>query len=122
MAVKDVKEFRFICWNIDGIDEKNLRIRTESVANYIRNEKALIVFLQEVVPQSERILKESLPEYEFLSGNNNSVDYYVLTLIHKSYVKLETNDIIEFTNTSMGRNLLKTRVCVLTSTNFHSIC
>ena len=108
--VTDVKEFRFITWNIDGIDEKNVRIRTEAVCKYVRNEKALIVFLQEVIPQSESVIRESLPEYQFFSGMNRSVEYYTLTAIHKSYVKLESNEVSEYSNTIMGRNLLKTKV------------
>ena len=109
-VVTEVKEFRFISWNIDGIDQKNLRIRTEAVSRFIREENALIVFLQEVVPQSESVLRETLPDYQFFSGNRDAVDYYTLTAIHKKYVELKSNEVIEFNNTSMGRNLLKTRV------------
>ncbi|CAG2175408.1 unnamed protein product, partial [Oppiella nova] len=110
--VKDLKDFRFICWNIDGIDEKNLRLRTEAVAKHIKEANALIVFLQEVIHTSEAILRQSLPDYEFLSGNNQIVKYYTLTLVHKKYVKLIDNQVIGFANSIMGRNLLKTRVSI----------
>jgi len=105
-----LKDFRFITWNIDGIDEKNIRIRTEAVCNIIKRENANIVFLQEVIALSESILREKLPQYQFFSGNADFVEYYTLTLIHKDSVKLDTNQIIEFDESSMGRNLLKTRV------------
>jgi hypothetical protein len=68
------------------------------------------VFLQEVIPTTESILRQNLPKYEFFSSNENVVDYYTLTLINKDLVKVESNEIIDFEETSMGRNLLKTRV------------
>jgi tyrosyl-DNA phosphodiesterase 2 len=105
-----LKDFRFITWNIDGLNEKNIRIRTEAVCNKIKSENAIIVFLQEVIPTTESILRQNLPKYEFFSSNENVVDYYTLTLINKDLVKVESNEIIDFEETSMGRNLLKTRV------------
>ncbi|CAG2113095.1 unnamed protein product [Medioppia subpectinata] len=108
----NVKDFGFLCWNIDGIDEKNLRLRTESVAKHIKDGKAVIVFLQEVIKASEEILRQSLPDYEFFSGNQVFVEYYTMTLIHKKYVKLVSNEVIGFSDSVMGRNLLKTRVSI----------
>jgi hypothetical protein len=105
-----LKDFRFITWNIDGLNDKNIRIRTEAVCNQIKSENAIIVFLQEVIPSTESILRQNLPKYEFFSSNENVVDYYTLTLINKDLVKVESNQIIDFEETSMGRNLLKTRV------------
>jgi len=111
-----LKDFRFITWNIDGIDEKDILIRTEAVCNIIKRENPNIVFLQEVVVVSESILRENLPQYLFFSGKANA-RYYTLTLIHKDSVKLETNQIIKFDESLMGRNLLETRVNI----SFYSI-
>ncbi|XP_054156097.1 tyrosyl-DNA phosphodiesterase 2-like [Oppia nitens] len=111
-VVTDIKDLRFICWNIDGIDEKNLRLRTEAVCKFIRNEKAFIVFLQEVNQTAESILRQQLPDYELLTGDSQIVDYYTATLIHKKSIKLDTNEIIPFHDSMMGRNLLKTKISI----------
>ncbi len=87
--------------------------------------------LQEVVNQTETILRESIEKtYEFHSGNTNSpmtsanpVNYYTMILCKKSSCKSFDSEIIPFQNSVMTRNLLKVKlrfnsqvdICAMTS-------
>jgi exonuclease III len=105
-----VSGFRFITWNIDGLDKNNIYNRTKMICDIIEREKADVVFLQEVISSTESVLRKYLEQYSFFSGYMKCADYYTLTLISKDNVKFESNQIIKYEETSMGRNLIKTRV------------
>ncbi|RWS22985.1 hypothetical protein B4U80_02823 [Leptotrombidium deliense] len=104
---------RFITWNIDGLSEKNLFIRTEAVCSTILSIGADIVHLQEVVSQSELLIKEKLQNYAVLSGRKNEGDlcYYTLTLLNKNTVQIKNWKVIDFRST-MGRNVIEAEVIV----------
>jgi exonuclease III len=110
-----VSGFRFITWNIDGLDKNNIYNRTKMICDIVEREKADVVFLQEVISSTESVLREYLKQYSFFSGFMNCADYYTLTLISKNNVKFESNQIIKYEETSMGRNLIKTRVNMIFS-------
>ncbi|GFT07532.1 tyrosyl-DNA phosphodiesterase 2 [Nephila pilipes] len=95
---------RFITWNIDGLDEKNLMLRTKAVCKTILNEQADIVFVQEVVPTSAEYFLKNLTDYHCLFGNE--VGYFIGTFLKKSTVSYTDFKIIDF-NTRMMRNALK---------------
>ncbi|PRD23060.1 UNVERIFIED_CONTAM: Tdp2 [Trichonephila clavipes] len=95
---------RFITWNIDGLDEKNLMLRTKAVCKTILNEQADIVFLQEVVPTAAEYFLKNLTDYHCLFGNE--VGYFIGTFLKKSTVSYTDYKIIDF-NTRMMRNALK---------------
>lgn len=98
------KKFCFITWNIDGLDQKNLKKRTKAVARTIEKEKADIVFLQEAIPNTFTYLEELLPQFLFISGNTE--EYFTLTLLRRTTVYFDGQSLVPFANTSMGRNLL----------------
>jgi tyrosyl-DNA phosphodiesterase 2 len=105
--------FRFITWNIDGINDKNLVLRTNAVCDRIKKEGADIVFLQEVVVESEKIIRERLPEFLMISGQKNgtfNADYFTATLMKRDTVECDSFETIMFRNTSMLRNLLVAKV------------
>ena len=108
------KLFRHITWNIDGMTEKNIKIRITAVCNLILSEKAELIFLQEVTSPCEMIIRENLGnKFEIFSGNVDSrVDpYYIMTLVAKNSVfKVESNQILNFRQTQMSRNIIKTNV------------
>ena len=83
-SVQSRKEFLFITWNIDGLDAKNLVLRTEAVCKIIEDIKANVVFLQEVVPESETIIRNKMSKnYMVLSArtwNGFQTKYFVVTL------------------------------------------
>ena len=79
----------------------------------IINEKVVFAFLQEVVSESETIIRQLLEtKFDIFSGNvNNLADYYTLTLVAKMpFIKVLNNEIIYFKNTYMGRNIIQTIV------------
>lgn len=99
---------KFITWNIDGLNEKNLKLRTQAVCKNIEVEQADIVFVQEVIPESAEYFLTYLPDYHCTFGNEQG--YFVGTLLKKSSVKFVESEIIEYPVTRMMRNLLKVNV------------
>lgn len=96
---------KFITWNIDGLNEKNLKLRTKAVCKNIEVEQADIVFLQEVVPESAEYFLTHLPSYHCTFGNEDG--YFVGTLLKKSSITFISSEIIEYPITRMMRNILK---------------
>lgn len=107
---KDI--FLMISWNIDGLSEKNLRLRTEAVCKYVKDIDADIVFLQEVVPESQTILEERMKNYLLLFGgsSDNSYDYFTAIGLKKSRINCMHHEIVEFQHTDMNRNLITANV------------
>lgn len=109
--------------------------------HFLFREEPDVVFLQEVVRETEKLLYSKLkPLYEFTTGNaekfknNNrnvfelnlfdrSKEYYTMILTKKKTCSLTQRDLVDFPNTKMTRNLLKVKflykkmvnVCVMTS-------
>lgn len=88
-----------------------------------KSEKPDIVMLQEVVDQTEDILRESLSKsYEFHGGNANQ-SYYTMILSKKNSCQSFQTETIPFQNSVMTRNLLKVKlrynskvdICAMTS-------
>ncbi|KAG0409848.1 hypothetical protein HPB47_013037 [Ixodes persulcatus] len=100
---QDPGTLKFITWNIDGIDDKNLLLRTKAVCSIIESSGIDVAFLQEVVPTSVKVMEKSLPGYKLLVGN--TVEYFTATLLRKSRVKYESHEVYPFSNTAMGRNV-----------------
>ena len=48
MSTKAPESLVFVTWNIDGLDQTNLKKRTKGVCKILEQEKADVVFLQEV--------------------------------------------------------------------------
>lgn len=109
------KLFRHITWNIDGLNEKNIQLRTEAVCSTVIKEKASFVFLQEVVQETESIIRAKLGDkFHIFSGNNlGYAQYYTLTLVAKvTFIKVISNEILEYKQSLMTRNLIKTMVSI----------
>jgi tyrosyl-DNA phosphodiesterase 2 len=84
-----------------------------------------------VVKYSEKLLREKLTGYDLITGEsfrnlstqNVSSSYYTSILIKKNTCKINSKDLINFQNTTMGRNLLELKIiyknsvklCVMTS-------
>nr|XP_027207911.1 tyrosyl-DNA phosphodiesterase 2-like [Penaeus vannamei] len=98
------KNFRLLTWNVDGLDEKNLKKRTKTVAKIIELEKVDIVFLQELVPETYSYLEDLLPQFVFIAGGSR--EYFVATLLRRTTVYFDGHNLIQFQNSVMGRNLL----------------
>ena len=116
-SVQSRKEFLFITWNIDGLDAKNLVLRTEAVCKIIEDIKADVVFLQEVVPESETIIRDKMSKnYMVLNAqtwNGFQAKYFVVTLVRKAEdVQLQSHQSIDFKLTVMTRNMLIAKITV----------
>lgn len=97
---------KFLSWNLDGLDEKNLERRTKAVVETIIKLEPDVVFFQEVVPISAAILESELPEYKCIkSGEEN---YFTMTMLRVFTIFYDKHQIIDYPQTMMGRNLLVT--------------
>lgn len=105
---KPPSEFRVITWNIDGLDDHNLKIRTKAVIKIIENENPDIVFLQEVVPKTLNYIEENLPQFKCIPGDHEG--YFTVTMINQFTTYYDDHRIIKFPQTTMGRNLLQVDV------------
>jgi tyrosyl-DNA phosphodiesterase 2 len=79
--------------------------------------------LQEVIETTEAILRGSLSNvYEFFSGKLYT-EYYTMILVRKKNCECSNKNLINFENSTMGRNLLIVKlnymklvdICVMTS-------
>lgn len=67
LTTKPPDHFTFITWNIDGLDERNLKLRCRAVIDKIEEVQADIVFLQEVIPQTFEYMKKKLEkQFQFI--------------------------------------------------------
>ena len=107
------KLFRHVTWNIDGMQPKNLPLRMKAICDMLVKEKVSIVFLQEVTFDCEEIIEKELSKkFHIFTGFNSTTDYFTLTLVSKgSFFKVVDNDVLNFENTFMGRNILLVNVC-----------
>ncbi|CAF1174310.1 unnamed protein product [Rotaria sordida] len=98
------KNFKLLSWNIDGLDEYALEIRTQGVIDIIKKEEPDVIFLQEVIPTSLKLIRIFLPEYDSYAGNIQG--YFVVILTRREMFRIHGFEIIAYPNTNMNRNLL----------------
>jgi tyrosyl-DNA phosphodiesterase 2 len=67
---KPPSEFRLISWNLDGLDDHNLKMRTKAVIKIIEAQNPDIVFLQEVVPKTLDYIEDNLPQFKCIPGDS----------------------------------------------------
>ncbi|XP_064117055.1 tyrosyl-DNA phosphodiesterase 2-like isoform X2 [Macrobrachium nipponense] len=101
---KEPSFFSVVSWNIDGLEEENLRNRIKGVVEVLKKEAPDVVYLQEVIPATFTYLKENLPQYMFLAGDDDG--YFTATLLKTSRVNYDHHMVLPFHNTVMDRNLL----------------
>jgi hypothetical protein len=74
-----------------------------------------VVYLQEVVPESEEIIQEKCPMYHMIPANDE--EYYCAMLLKTGHIQVEETKILPFQNTKMLRNLLAIKVTTTTFTH-----
>lgn len=79
-TTKPPSEMRIITWNLDGLDDRNLKIRTKCVVKVLQTENPDVVFLQEVVPKTLDYLEKNLPpQFKFVpAASEGFVDLTLL--------------------------------------------
>ena len=102
--------YKFITWNIDGLDEKNIKERTLAVIACVQSKRIDIVFLQEVVDKTYDLLNTHLSTDYYLTENKSKLSreqwYFTVILLKKTTFQHVRNiDPIPFSNSTMGRDL-----------------
>jgi len=93
-----------VSWNIDGLDQHNLKRRTRAVVKTLEDQAVDIVFLQEVIAETFSYLESKLPGYECLAAKQDN--YFVATLLRKGRVYLDKSKVVDFPTSKMYRHLL----------------
>ncbi|XP_052249406.1 tyrosyl-DNA phosphodiesterase 2-like isoform X2 [Dreissena polymorpha] len=106
---------RVLSWNIDGLDKDSLRSRTQAVCETIKREDPHVVFLQEVVVETQEIIQELCPLYHMIPGNEEA--YFAAILVKIGDVQVEETKILPFPNTVMLRNLISLK-CIVKGEKF----
>ncbi|ODM87753.1 Tyrosyl-DNA phosphodiesterase 2 [Orchesella cincta] len=103
-----------LSWNLDGLDDEELEARTEAVIGIVLQGNYDVVFFQELVPSTFIKYCEGLSEkYKVISGFAGCV-YFIATLLRKApSIRYLDHYIHPFPNTTMGRNLLVTKVSIV---------
>ncbi|XP_049857278.1 tyrosyl-DNA phosphodiesterase 2-like isoform X1 [Schistocerca gregaria] len=104
MTTEPPSKFKLFSWNIDGLSEHNLKIRTKAVCKTIQFEKPDIIFLQEVIPETLNYIKDKLPEYVCIAGNTEG--YFVATFLRRFTVYYDSHRVVEFPSSLMMRNYI----------------
>ena len=114
MAERGENVLRLLSWNIDGLDEKNTKERTEEVCRIILLKRPHLVFLQEIVSNTQAILVQKLGHVYSLSVNPAPpAHYYPVILINHKCGDIVVNGkltVFEFPGSSMGRHLLQMNI------------
>lgn len=97
---------KFITWNLDGLDDKNLKKRTRAVIKLIQEHEPDVVFFQEVIQESGDYIESKLPEYKCIRGGEEG--YFTMTLLRVFTIFYDKHYIVEYPSTLMTRNLLVT--------------
>ena len=110
MSIANKKSrFTFVTWNIDGLDDRNIKERTMEVINTIQTKKLDIVFLQEIISETYELIKSYLLSDYHLTENKaaSSEDqwYFTIILLKRTRLNLRNVKMISFDNSAMGRDL-----------------
>jgi len=104
LTTRAPESLKMVTWNIDGLAEKNLKIRTKAVVKHIQLEAADIVFLQEVIAETFSYIEQKLPDYHCIAAAQDN--YFVATLLRKGRVYCDKIKVIDFPGTRMYRSIL----------------
>ena len=76
----------------------------------VSRENPDIVYLQEVVPDAEAIIREKCPQYELIPGGD--FEYYTAVMLKRSSVVKTSVKKTPFPNSVMQRNLMIVSVII----------
>lgn len=104
-------KLRVLSWNIDGLDGENIKERTETACQLIKAKQPHVVFLQEVVLETLRILRYKLStDYKIYHSHTLKFGYFPAILITNRSSKIKVDGDIgsfDFPGSTMGRHLLQ---------------
>lgn len=103
-ALENNFKLSVLSWNIDGLDECNLKSRFTAVCFIISKLASDVVFLQEMTPDLVPQIKENLSgEYSILIATPNQPYFTVILL--KPDLELVVHKAIPYKNSGMGRSM-----------------
>jgi len=112
LKIPDPIKLSVLSWNIDGLDERYIEIRTLWICNIINKELPDIVMLQEVIDESSWIIRSYCQQnYEYVAGLKTS--YYYNAILYKKDNNLKVDKIFEWTEfdtSEMDRQLLSQEI------------
>eukprot|EP01036_Dinobryon_divergens_P023369 gene23369-31708_t len=115
-------KFRVITYNIDGLNPFALSERTIEIVKILLKENVEVLNLQEVVPETFRIISPSLKNAGYclsIGDNNVSREYFTATFVRRSCFSSMNSYSIQFTKngaSQQGRSLLATEIDAYGST------
>ncbi|XP_033125731.1 tyrosyl-DNA phosphodiesterase 2-like [Anneissia japonica] len=107
-AQQSENKIKLVTWNIDGLDEEDLLQRITEVCSTIKRLQPDIVFLQEVIFDIAPLIVARCPGYKLFPTRDEQ--YFTAMMLKTSTVTIQSNIIMPFENTTMGRRLHKVKV------------
>jgi len=108
-AADSLTSFTFVTWNLDGLDEKNLNARTQSVIKTLTERDVDIIFLQEVVLQTYDAIQSAMgAKYLMTECKAEELDpreYFTVVLLKRSTVYRDSVQVVKFEGSAMMRDL-----------------
>ena len=108
LTTKAPEQLTFVTWNIDGLDQKNLKRRTRAVIETLTKISADIVFLQEVIPETFSYIESKMTNYDCIAAKQS--EYFVATLLRRGRVYMDRHKVVDFPTTRMFRHVLAVQV------------
>ena len=104
--------FSLLSWNIDGLDARDLKVRTSTVISVIKNLLPDVLYLQEIVPTTWEILNSGLGSIYECRCANHELPYFHGVFIRKSkrIIISDSMQIAKFPHSQMLRHLLHQKV------------
>ena len=104
-------KLKVLSWNIDGLDGRDTIKRTNAVCELIHKQRPHVVFLQEVVPATLKVIKSKLgSDYSVHISDKIVFHYFIAILVMKQSAKIALEGKVgafDFPGSTMGRHLLQ---------------
>ena len=102
---------RLATWNVDGLCERHLRTRSRESARLLCASNADVIFLQEVVDESQQIFDAALSKTyrRVVDRPSEGMPYYTLAFVHKDHALVgvpRRKAFAGLARSGMGRDLL----------------
>ena len=108
---------KILTWNIGGIDGYEPDVRCHHICHMINNLNPDIVLFQELTLDFCKIIKTKCQKYNLVFPTTSSANYFVGTLLKKSYHY--ESFYLPFENSVMGRGLLSIKIDDILIFNSH---
>jgi endonuclease/exonuclease/phosphatase family metal-dependent hydrolase len=118
-AVGDTVVLKIATWNVDGLCDDYRPQRTRESARILLSTRADVIFLQEVVADSQRIFEQALGQAYAIAGGagGDGCPYWTLAFVRRDHrvVRARRDAFTGAGRSAMGRDLLLVDIAVATS-------